>query len=53
MTQRIFPTKKKHQAQWWIILLEKTNETETREDFWQRLIEIEKECAFEGKTADT
>ena len=27
-------------------------ESETPEDFWQRLIEIEKECAFEGITAE-
>ena len=28
------------------------SETETPEDFWRRLIEIEKECAFEGITAE-
>ena len=27
-------------------------ESETPEDFWRRLIEIERECAFEGKTAE-
>ena len=27
-------------------------ESETPEDFWRRLIEIEKECAFEGITAE-
>ena len=27
------------------------SKTETLEDFWRRLIEIEKECAFEGITA--
>ena len=30
----------------------KQTETETPEDFWRRLIEIEKECAFEGITAE-
>ena len=30
----------------------KQTETETPEDFWWRLIEIEKECAFEGITAE-
>ena len=30
----------------------KQTESETREDFWRRLIEIEKECAFEGVTAE-
>ena len=27
-------------------------ETETPEDFWRRLIESEKKCAFEGVTAE-
>ena len=27
------------------------NETEKSEDFWRRLIENEKECPFEGRTA--
>ena len=30
----------------------KQTESETPEDFWRRLIEIEKECAFEGITAE-
>ena len=30
----------------------KQTETETPEDFWRRLIEIEKECAFEGITVE-
>ena len=30
----------------------KQTETETPEDFWRRLIEIKKECAFEGITAE-
>ena len=30
----------------------KQTETETPEDFWRRLIEIEKECNFENITAE-
>ena len=30
----------------------KKTETETPEDFWRRLIEIEKECNFENITAE-
>ena len=30
----------------------KQTETETPEDFWRRLIETEKECTFEGITAE-
>ena len=30
----------------------KQTESETPEDFWRRLIEIEKECTFEGITAE-
>ena len=30
----------------------KQTESETPEDFWRRLIEMEKECAFEGITAE-
>ena len=30
----------------------KQTQSETPEDFWRRLIEIEKECAFEGITAE-
>ena len=30
----------------------KQTESETPEDFWRRLIELEKECAFEGITAE-
>ena len=50
--QRKLPTKEKHYHNRGEFFCTRQNKTKTPDDFWRRLIKIEKECTFEGKTAE-